>query len=82
MKKLRPRFGMTRVEAEQYYGRPFNQTVTAQGERWYYRLKFNEVYGRAFVPFYYDSPNVRWGTIDFDKNGRVKAFDWQTPLLP
>ena len=52
------------------------------GERWYYRLKFNEVYGRAFVPFYYDSPNVRWGSIDFGPDGRARAYDWQAPRLP
>ena len=78
--KRRPVVGMTKDDAKSYYGTPFTQMSLAKGERWYYRLKFNEVYGRALVPFYFDSPNVRWGSIDFGPDGRVKAFDWRAPL--
>ncbi len=81
--KDRPAIGMTRARATAYYGAPFMRgAIENGGERWYYRLKFNEVYGRAFVPFYFDSPNVRWGSIDFGPDGRVRAFDWQAPRLP
>ena len=81
--KDRPTLGMTKAQAAAYYGQPFTRgPVEHGGERWYYRLKFNEVYGRAFVPFYYDSPNVRWGSIDFGADGRARAYDWQAPRLP
>ena len=80
--KDRPSVGMTKARTAAYYGEPFLRGAIKDGERWYYRLKFNEVYGRAFVPFYYDSPNVRWGTIDFGPDGRVRGFDWQAPRSP
>ena len=79
--KDRPVIGMTKARAAAYYGEPFTKGIIENGERWYYRLKFNEVYGRALVPFYYDSPNVRWGSIDFGPEGRVRAFDWRAPRL-
>lgn len=79
--KDRPTLGMTKARAAAYYGEPFTKGVIENGERWYYRLKFNEVYGRALVPFYYDSPNVRWGSIDFGPDGRARAFDWRAPRL-
>ncbi len=78
--KERPVMGMTKAKAKAYYGEPFTQMALSNGERWYYRLKFNEVYGRALVPFYFDSANVRWGSIDFGSDGRVKALDWRAPL--
>ena len=74
--KTAPTVGMTKDRAQTYYGEPFTRSVDKNGERWYYRLKFDEVYGRAWVPFYYDSPNVRWGTIDFGPDGRVRGYDW------
>ncbi len=78
--KDRPVIGMTKARAETYYGVPFTRgTIENGGERWYYRLKFNEVYGRALVPFYFDSANVRWGSIDFGPDGRVRGFDWRAP---
>ena len=80
--KDRPVVGMTKARAAAYYGEPFVTGAIENGERWYYRLKFNEVYGRALVPFYYDSPNVRWGSIDFGPDGRARGFDWQAPRLP
>ena len=49
----------------------------ADGERWLYRLKFDEVYGRALVPFFISSDNVRLGTIDFGSDGRVRGYVWQ-----
>lgn len=72
-----PRVGMTREEAHHRYGEPFHRTTLADGERWLYRLKFDEVYGRALVPFYSSSDNVRLGTIDFGTDGRVRGYVWQ-----
>ena len=72
---------MTKDKAKSYYGAPFTQMALSDGERWYYRLKFDEVYGRAMVPFYYDSLNVRWGSIDFGRDGRIRSFNWRAPSL-
>ena len=72
---------MTTARAAAYYGRPFTQVATNVGQRWTYRLKFDEVYGRALVPFYEDSENVRWGYIDFGRDGRARSFDWQRVVL-
>ncbi len=74
--KRAPQVGMSKTEAFARYGEPFHRTVLAGGERWLYRLKFDEVYGRALVPFYIDSDNVRLGTIDFGPDDRVKTFVW------
>lgn len=79
--KDRPVIGMTMDKAKSYYGAPFTQMTLPHGVRWYYRLKFDEVYGRAMVPFYYSSPDVRWGFIDFGADGRAKAFDWHHAVL-
>ena len=79
--KTAPTVGMTKDRAKAYYGEPFTRYPVKNGERWYYRLKFDEVYGRAWVPFYYDSPNVRWGSIDFGPDGRVRGYDWQRVAL-
>ena len=75
--KAAPHVGMTRDEARQLYGEPFHRSTLTGGERWLYRLKFDEVYGRAFVPFFVSSDNVRLGTIDFLSDGRAKSFVWQ-----
>ena len=72
-----PRIGMTREEVRKRYGEPFQRVVRTDGERWWYRLKFDEVYGRAWVPFMTSSDNVRLGNIEFGPNGRVRALDWQ-----
>ena len=74
-----PHVGMTREEAHKLYGEPFQRAAVANGERWWYRLKYNEVYGRAWVPFMTNSDNVRLGNVEFGPNGRVRAFDWQRP---
>ena len=79
--KDRPVVGMTKEKARSYYGAPFTQMALPKGERWFYRLKFDEVYGRAMVPFYYDSYNVRWGSIDFGLDGRVMSSDWRRVVL-
>ena len=76
--KRAPHVGMTMAETLARYGEPFNRVSRASGERWVYRLKFNEVYGRAWVPFFIDSDNVRLGTIDFGQDHRVRTFDWRS----
>lgn len=78
--KRPPKAGMTKAEAFARYGEPFHRTALANGERWLYRLKFDEVYGRALVPFFISSNNVRLGTIDFGPDDRVKTFVWQRTL--
>ena len=75
--KPRPHVGMTREEAHKVYGEPFQRVAVANGERWWYRLKFGEVYGRAWVPFMTNSDNVHLGNVEFGPNGRVRAFDWR-----
>ncbi len=75
--KAAPHVGMTRDEARKLYGEPFHRTTLTGGERWLYRLKFDEVYGRAFVPFLVSSDNVRLGTIDFGPDGRARSYEWQ-----
>lgn len=75
--KAPPHVGMSRDEARKLYGEPFHRTTLTGGERWLYRLKFDEVYGRALVPFFASSDNVRLGTIDFGPDGRAKTFVWQ-----
>ncbi len=67
---------MTKRQVSTYYGEPFHRVGSGQGEMWFYRLKFDEVYGRAWVPFQFDSYNIYPGTITFDAAGKVKSFDW------
>ncbi len=74
--KAPPRVGLTREEARKRYGEPFQRVVSAKGERWWYRLKFDEVYGRALLPFMTSSDNIRLGFIEFGLDGRAQAFDW------
>ena len=71
-----PRHGMTRAEALDYYGEPYRRVVSGQDELWYYRLKFSEVYGKAWVPFEFDGDNVRLGSITFGLDGKIRCYDW------
>ena len=79
--KNRPFVGMTMDHARSYYGRPYHSAIVDGEERWYYFLKFSEVYGRAFVPFRFDSDNVHYGSITFGPDKKVKSFDWNRTVL-
>ncbi len=79
--KHRPYVGMAMDQALAYYGAPFHRANVEGGERWYYHLKFAEVYGRAFVPFWFDSDNVRLGSITFGADRKVKSVDWNAVVL-
>ena len=72
-----PHHGMTRAEVAAYYGEPYHRVAAGPGERWYYRLKYSEVYGRTFVPFEFDGDNVTLGSITFGADGKVKHYDWK-----
>ena len=74
--KHRPAVGMTMHEALAYYGEPFHRAVVDGNERWFYHLKFLEVYGRALVPFRFDSDNVHLGSMTFGPDKKVKSYDW------
>ena len=67
---------MTMHEALAYYGEPFHRAVVDGNERWFYYLKFLEVYGRVLVPFRFDSDNVHLGSMTFGPDKKVKSYDW------
>ena len=75
--KKPPVIGMTMSRALAYYGEPFHRVVMDGSERWFYHLKFAEVYGRAFVPFEFDSDNVQLGSITFGLDKKIRSIDWQ-----
>ncbi len=79
--KKRPFVGMTMESARSYYGEPFHHAVVNGQERWYYFLKFSEVYGRAFVPFRFDSDDVRFGSITFGQDKKINSVDWNPIVL-
>ena len=79
--KKPPVIGMTMDHALAYYGEPFHRVVVDGTEQWYYHLKFAEVYGRAFVPFRFDSDDVRMGRITFGRNRKITSFDWSRTVL-
>ncbi len=68
---------MTKAQVAAYYGEPFQRVGFGEDERWFYRLKFNEVYGKAWVPFEFDSDNVSPGSVTFDAAGKIKSYDWR-----
>ena len=72
-----PHHGMTKAAAAAYYGEPYHRVASGRDERWYYRLKYSEVYGKAWVPFEFDSDNVRLGSITFGPDGKIKGYDWK-----
>ncbi len=72
-----PHRGMTRAEVAAYYGEPYRRAAAGSDERWYYKLKYSEVYGRAMVPFEIDSDNVTLGSMTFGADGKVQRFDWK-----
>ena len=71
-----PRRGMSKAQVLARYGEPRHHAVLDGAEVWYYRVKFNEVYGRAFVPFEFSSENVVLGKIFFNPAGKIARFDW------
>lgn len=74
-----PFIGMTKALALARYGEPKRHTMTDEGENWVYILNFGEVMGWAMIPFNFSVTPVGTGVIIFDKNGRVKKFNWDTP---
>ena len=74
--KKPPFKGMTKAQAFTRYGEPFHQGHVDGRDVWYYHLKFDEVYGREFVPFAVSSDNVTLGEIAFDRNDRVAHYVW------
>ena len=78
--KKPPFLGMTKAQALARYGEPWHHSAGPQGgEQWFYHLKFSEVYGRAFVPFWYSSENVNLGVITFGPKGTVTRYHWNRP---
>lgn len=77
--KKPPFLGMTKAQALARYGEPWHHAAVPQGEQWFYHLKFAEVYGRAFVPFWYSSENVNLGVITFGPKGTVTRYAWNHP---
>ena len=75
--KKPPAVGMTMSHALAYYGEPFHRAVVDGRERWFYHLKFAEVYGRAMVPFRFESDNVTLGSLTFGPDRKVVSFDWR-----
>ena len=71
-----PRRGMTKEQVFARYGAPRHSARVDGLEVWYYRVKFNEVYGRTFAPFENSSENVHLGEIYFDRTGRIVRFNW------
>ena len=72
-----PHRGMTMAQVSAYYGQPYRRIGSGEEEQWVYRLKFAEVYGKAWVPFEFDSDNVTLGTITFGPDGKVRRYDWR-----
>ena len=68
---------MTMSHTLAYYGEPFHRAVVDGNVTWYYHLKFAEVYGRAIVPFRFESDNVRLGIITFGPDKKIRSFDWR-----
>ena len=75
--KKPPVIGMTMSDALAYYGEPYRRAVVNGNATWFYYLKFAEVYGRAIVPFRFESDNVRLGSITFGPDKKIRSSDWQ-----
>ena len=68
---------MTKAQVFDRYGEPFHRGRVDGQEVWYYRLKFDEVYGRALVPFGDSSDNVSIGTLTFGPQATVVRYYWR-----
>ncbi len=71
-----PEVGMTKAQVLTRYGDPRTIQQTPEGEVWRYRAQRR---GRDFIPVYGAfTQQTKGGTIGFDAEGRVKAYDWGT----
>ena len=68
---------MTMAQILARYGEPRHRAKLDGAPIWYYRIKFNEVYGREFAPFESSSENVHTGEIVFGANGKVIRYTWE-----
>lgn len=71
-----PKRGMTMAQVLARYGEPRYRARLDGAPIWYYRIKFNQVYGRELVPFEFSSENVYTGEIVFGPNGKITRYNW------
>ena len=72
----KPHVGWTKAQVLKAYGKPSEEAFTAKGDTWHYW--FNKA--AMFSPFAgLSGKAAKDGTIYFNKNGKVRDFNWGGP---